>query len=149
MGEARTRQSRPRLERRTVPPNRGPPAVMQPILDLLTLRQPREPRRILRPERVFPRPQRHLRRVAHAPVRAREAAADQQDVARSDVAALRGGADVDALGVADGAEEREGDFEARGGGVVWDEGGVALEVGVDVEEEGAAGDAACGCPVVD
>ena len=75
-----------------------------------------------------------------------ETAADEEDVAGEDVAALGLGADIEALGFSAGGEGGERDAVCFVG-VVGD--GVLGRVGVVVEEDAAAGDAAVGGPVVD
>ena len=75
-----------------------------------------------------------------------EAAADEEDVAGEDIAALGVRADVEALGFSAGGEGGEGNAVCFVG-VVGD--GVLGRVGVVVEQDAAAGDAAVGGPVVD
>jgi hypothetical protein len=135
------RLRRPALKARRVPRHRCKPAVVQPLLHLLLLRQPRK-------QQLFPLPRRQscaLRgrfgaRCGH------EAGAHEKDAPRRDERATReGGAQVDTLpggaggqvGVSDGVV-RVRVVDARGG---------ELGEGVVVQQDEAAGNAVGG-PVV-
>lgn len=108
---------------------------MQPVDDLVRLREPCERGRIAGRRRHGPQSELTtlLRRVR--PVRSDPAAAHKQHIARLDVAALSGRADVHALRLADLRQEVKTHFVAR---IRIVDDAVGLAVGPDVEEDAAA-----------
>lgn len=127
---------RPRLEGRRVAAHRREVAVVQPIQNLLFLRDARPAlavvARLVRAERRGTALLRRLAVVGFFP-----AATDEQDVADVDVAALGGGADVETLGFATCRELRVGNGVAIEGIVSY---ALTAGVGAIVEEDSPAGD---------
>lgn len=89
--------TRPGLESRCIPRHRSEIAIVQPINNPLLLTEPSIALPIVLTERVFAQRQGLGLLAWQAVVALDEAAADEEDIADFDVAALRRRADVDAL----------------------------------------------------